>query len=148
MSKELEFSESLISQRIRNMKEVGALKEYNAFYLPFDEVFTIFCFIEAKEYAAGLLSCFYKLPNPISFHVESKTKFCVQISLPLPDLKAFMQGLDKLKNYMDSVFIQTLHSKPEKRTFEVYFQFNKNTNRWELPRSEEKIIKEFAERYK
>jgi hypothetical protein len=68
----------------------------------------------------------------------------VQVNLPLPDLRGFLQGVDKLKKYMDSIFIQTFHSKPERRTFEVYFQFNKNTNRWELPRSEEKIIKEFA----
>lgn len=129
----LGLSEPQVKKRIRRMEKSGIIKRYRPSFSAQTESATIYCIFEPREPVESIISCFYQLPHPLYMIMESRHKFCINISLSAKDINGFLQGLDMLRGHFDSCFIQTMHQR-HPLPFERYFDlFNEKTGKWETP---------------
>lgn len=128
------LSESQVSKRIRRLQEVGVIKGYKSVFnpTPDDDLLSFYCFLEMKEPAEHVLSCFYILPFSLDILMESRNKFCFRLRLPAGQFNGFLKGFDSLKPHLSSYFFQIVRYSSSSKAEQVYDLFSFDSNRWEL----------------
>ncbi len=127
------LSEAQVSKRIRRLWKVGVIKGYKSVFnpIPDETLLSFYCFLELKEPAEHVLSCFYELPFSLDILMESKTKFCVRFGLPIGEFNSFLRNFELMKPYLTLYFFQIVGRGRSKSQL-IYDMYNPTINRWEL----------------
>ncbi len=133
LARQLSLSETQVSKRMKRLERSGVIKGYQPVVRSFyDEIFCSL-FFEIDRNTEQVLTCFYKLPFKMGFALESPVKFRLGIALGANEFDPFMQGVDILRPYFSSYFIQFQYKFTKSNPQFHYDNFNPDTKRWDLP---------------
>lgn len=132
----LSMSEAQVNKRIKRLESEGIIKGYRASLSATDDELNTVCFIELQKPTDRILSVFYQLPFNATISMESRTRFAIQTALSAQNLRGFLKGLDVLRSYLASCFVQTVHNPKMSMDSHPYDLYNEKENRWETPGSE------------
>jgi DNA-binding Lrp family transcriptional regulator len=132
----LSLSEAQVNKRIKRLENERIIKGYRSTLCATDDELNLICFIELESPDDRILSVFYQLPFNVTITMESRTRFAIQLALRANDLRGFLKGLDVLRPYLVSCFVQTVHDAKMSMDSHPYDLYNEEENRWETPGSE------------
>ena len=132
----LDLSEAQVNKRIRRLEDEGIIKGYKSPVCASENELSLICFIELERPEDPILAAFYRLPFPATITMESRTRFAIQLTLTAGDIIGFLKGLDLLRSYLASCFVQTVHDAKMSMDSHPYALYNEETERWETPGTE------------
>ncbi|MFW9768794.1 MAG: winged helix-turn-helix transcriptional regulator [Candidatus Thorarchaeota archaeon] len=132
----LQLSEAQVNKRIRRLEKSGIIKGYSSALAGSSDLLPIFCFLELKDSKGPVLPSIYDLPFPATIILESETRYAITTSFSSKSLSAFLRGLDLLKPYLNTSFIQTVHSSRSSMDSHPYDLYSPETHGWITPGDE------------
>jgi hypothetical protein len=150
LSEKIGLSETQIGVRIRRLKDAGILRGYLWLTEQTPSTIVLYTHFEIDEPDHPALSCFLHLPFRKELIMDSTDKFCVRLMMNSSDVGGYLRGLETLRPYFRSYFVQTavniwvvpggMHG--------FYHLHKESTGRWEMP-VEEYIqnLEQFIEKY-
>ncbi len=132
----LDMSQPQVHKRIKNLEDTGIIRGYKPSFMPFKECSSIGLVFKSREHAQEILCALHKLPFFIVFSMETRNHYFVTLSIPSSDTNYFFQGIDKLKQYADEFFIQTILYGTHKGHLHLLSTYNQDTKQWDIPMSD------------
>jgi DNA-binding Lrp family transcriptional regulator len=129
----LEMSQPQVHKRIKNLEENGIIRGYKPSFMPFKEGTTMGVVFKSREHAKEVLCAFHRLPFFVVFSMENANYYFVTVYLPSSDINNFLQGINRLKQHTDELFVQTICCGQGKGHLHLLTTFNEATNQWDIP---------------
>jgi hypothetical protein len=136
LAKTLQLSEAQVNKRIHRLEKKGIIKGYSSALAGSSDLLAMFCFLELKDPNGPVLPSIYDLPFPATIIMESETRYVMTTSFSSKSMSGFLGGLDLLRPYLNSSFIQTVHRSKPSMDSHPYDLYNKETHGWVTPGDE------------
>ena len=136
LAKTLQLSEAQVNKRIHRLEKKGIIKGYSSALAGSSDLLMLFCFLELKDPKGPVLPSIYDLPFPATVIMESEARYAITTQFSSKSLSGFLRGLDLLKPYLNSTFIQTIHGSKSSMDSHPYDLYDKDTHGWVTPGDE------------
>ena len=130
ISDAMDISISQVHRRIIRLEKVGVIRGYKSIFTPFDNPITLVWFIESEDSMQAILSYLYKIPFALEILFESFEKVCVIFSLAPGDITKLLKGIDRIRHWADSNFLQTTHDGKRGQLGCIYDLYDENIEKW------------------
>ncbi len=133
LSEKLELSQPQVHKRIKNLEDNGIIRGYKPSFRPLKEYSMVYVIFTSHKHAEEILCAFHKLPFFVTFSMENKSHYFIHLAIPSSDTDRFLQGVNKLKQYADELFIQNVLKGTHKGHVHLLKMYNEGTKQWDIP---------------
>lgn len=131
----LELSQPQVHKRVKRLEEIGVITGYKPYFMPFKDgdTLSITCVYKSREHAKKILYAFSELPFSLNLSMQGANQYTVIVYLPASEITSYLQGLNMLREHVDSLFVQFTLEGTSKGYAHLFDTFNKDTNKWDMP---------------
>ncbi|MDF1539814.1 MAG: winged helix-turn-helix transcriptional regulator [Candidatus Thorarchaeota archaeon] len=131
----LDLSQPQVHKRVKRLEEIGVIAGYKPYFTLFEDKdgISITCVYKSRKHAKKILYAFGELPFSLNLSMQGTNQYTVIVYLPTSEITSYLQGLNMIREHVDSLFVQfTLHGK-SKGYAHLFDTFNMETNSWDMP---------------
>ena len=131
----LELSQPQVHKRVKRLEEIGVITGYKPYFMPFkgQNTISIACVYKSREHAKKVLHAFHELPFSLNISLQGANQYTVIVYLPASEITNYLQGLNILREYVDSLFVQFSLEGKSKGYAHLFDTFDTETNSWDMP---------------
>jgi len=135
MGEALDLSQPQVHKRVKRLEEIGVISGYKPYFMPFkgEDTLSITCVYKSREHAKKILYAFSELPFSLNLSMQGTNQYTVIVYLPTSEITSYLQGLNMIREHVDSLFVQFTLTGKSKGYAHLFDTFNKETNKWNMP---------------
>ncbi|MFW9954329.1 MAG: winged helix-turn-helix transcriptional regulator [Candidatus Thorarchaeota archaeon] len=136
LSEILQLSQPQVHKRIKSLEDSGIIRGYKPSFRPFKDGTSVGIVFKSRKHAKEILCAIHRLPFFVSFAMENINHYFLTIYVPSGEMNSLLQGINRIKQYTDEFFTQTLICVTTKGHLHLLKNYNQETKQWDIPVSD------------